>query len=73
VLEYHRRVGDHLAVVFEHRHQALAANALHEAAVLGFDPDRLDLEPLVRQGESDAFDIGGVAQTVETHQPTFAR
>ena len=65
VLEDRRRVGDDEVAVDQDGDERLAGDLLDGRAVLGVDPDRLDLEPLVGQGERDAVDVGRVGEPVE--------
>src|SRR5439155_22852058 len=61
------RVEDDAAVVLEHRHEPLPADALDRRAVVGIDPHKLDLEALVRERERHALDVRREAEAVELH------
>ena len=67
--DLHRVVYHRAVIEFEHRHEALTADALHERAVLVGDPDRLHLKALVREGERDALDVRRERRAVEAHHP----
>ena len=45
-------------VVHQHRHQRLAADPLHQAAIVVADHHRLDLDALVRECQRNLFDVG---------------
>lgn len=64
ILEDRRRIGDYALAVDDHRDERLAAHSHDLTAVVGVDPDRFDIEALVREGEGDALDVGRVPDAV---------
>jgi hypothetical protein len=72
VADDRHRIDHDRAVVVEDRHQALAAHLLHQSAVPVVDHDRLEGEPLVRQREGHALDVGRERGPEQADQRTSA-
>src|SRR5205085_9279666 len=64
-----RRVEHDLAVEVNDRHKRLARDLVDGLAVGIIDPDRLDLEPLVAEGERHTLHVRGPGGAVEADHP----
>lgn len=67
------RVGYHRAAVLDDPDEPLSADPLDRAAIGVVDDHRLDLDPLVRERQRDALDVGRERRAVEPdHAGTVA-
>ena len=73
VMQDARGVGDDVVAIDEHRDELLAAHRAQRGAVGRVERDRLHLDALVREGERDALDVGGVGDAVEAEHVAVER